>query len=437
LLFALGFVAFATLNIVRIMSIIVVAYSFGEGAALFLHSFAGIVLIFIGMLLILVFSDKVLKIPMVLKPEGQPPCIKCQRKKKTLVDFCQNCGRFIDKSSKLISNTLFVKLLLLLLVCSIVVMSISAPTFATAQNSIEIESSDNSQYSTSVLPDIPDYSLAFLYRDTEYEEIADQDTSLVYGYFSSNISNPVIYAVVGVSSSISNLHNWEVCFVAYQTAQGQAPTVEVYDSREIQLLEDPTLIAKYFVFDSPDGYTQVTLYWYEKATFKTGLTVAQKYVRISLLILTENASEYPQLEEQLLEIGKTIANAWEPLKNQSLISLGVPAQQALLAVSIAFLAVTVTTNYLSEQRKRSNNLKLFNNFASPQEKRILQTILDLNKENKHITTKDILENVRKKPDGRSMSYKKMLNALNVLDEYGLIHRTIVSIGNTPLVEWRV
>ena len=211
----------------------------------------------------------------------------------------------------------------------------------------------------------------------------------------------------------------------------------MYDSREIQLLEDPTLIAKYFVFDSPDGYTQVTLYWYEKATFKTGLTVAQKYVRISLLILTENASEYPQLEEQLLEIGKTIANAWEPLKNQSLISLGVPAQQALLAVSIAFLAVTVTTNYLSEQRKRSNNLKLFNNFASPQEKRILQTILDLNKENKHITTKDILENVRKKPDGRSMSYKKVLNALNVLDEYDLIHRTIVSIGNTPLVVWRV
>jgi hypothetical protein len=318
-----------------------------------------------------------------------------------------------------------------------VVLSISAPAFATAQDSIELESSDNSQYSTSVFPEIPGYSLAFLYRDTEYEEIADQDTSLVYGYFPSNISERVIYVVVGVSSSISKLHNWEVCFVSYQAAQGKQSMVEVHDSRDIQLLEDPTLIAKYFVFDSPDGYTQVTLYWYEKATFKTGLTVEQKYVRISLLILTENAADYPQLEEELFVIGQTIATAWEPLQNQSLISLGVPAQQALLAVSITFLAVTVTTNYLSEQRKRSNNLKLFNNFASSQEKRVLQTALDLDKETKHMTTSDILENVRKKRGGRSMSFKKVLKTLNVLDEYGLIHRTIVSIGNTPVVVWRV
>ena len=436
LLFVLGFVAFAALNIVRIISILVVAYSFGEAAALFLHSFAGIALIFIGMLLILVFSDKVLKIQMVLKPERQPPCTKCKRK-KNLTNFCQNCGRFIGKSSRLLSNALFVKLLLLLLGCSIVVLSISAPTFATAQGSIELESSGNSQYSTSVFPEIPDYTLAFLYRDTEYEEIADQDTSLVYGYFPSNISKPVIYAVVGVSSSISNLHNWEVCFVAYQTAQGQSPTVEVHDSRDVQLLEDPTLIAKYFVFDSPDGYTQVTLYWYERATFKTGLTVEQKYVRISLIFLTADYSEYPQLEEELLAVGQVIAATWEPLKSQALISLGVPAQQALLGVSIAFLAVTVTTQYFSEKRKASNNLKLFNNFASPKEKLVLQTVIDLAEEKQHITTDDILKNVRKKRGCRSMSFTKVLDALNVLDEYGLIHKTVVSVGNSPVLVWKV
>jgi len=437
LLFVLGFVAFGALNLVRITAIIVVAYSFGEAAALLLHSFAGILLIFIGMLLILVFSDKVLKIPMMLKPEGQPPCNRCKTKKQTLTAFCQNCGRFIGKSSRLISKTLFMKLLFLLLGCSIVVLSISAPTFATAQDSIELVSSGNSQYSTSVFPEIPDYTLAFLYRDAEYEEIAAQDISLVYGYFPSNISERVIYAVVGVSSSILNLHNWEVCFATFQTAQGQAPMVEVYDSRDIQLLEDPTLIAKYFVFDSPDGYTQVTLYWYEKATFKTRLTVEQKYVRISLLILTENPSEYPQLEEELLAIGRIIATAWEPLKNQSLISLGVPAQQALLTISIAFLAVTVTTKYLSQKRKLSNNLKLFNNFASTEEKHVLQTVLDLDKEKSHMTTSDILENVLKKSGGRSMSFKKVLNTLNVLDEYGLIRRTVISVGNTPLVVWSV
>jgi exosortase len=437
LIFVIGFVVFAALNICRIIAIVVVGYSFGESVALFLHSFAGIVLIFFGMLLILVFSDKVLKIPFMTKLPDQPSCSMCTENASLLTSFCQNCGKFIGKSSGLISNTLFVKLFLLLLGCSIVVLSISAPTFATAKDSIELESSGNLQNSTSVFPGLPGYALAFLYRDTEYEKLASQDASFVYGYFPSNLSDKVVYAVVGVSSSISNLHNWEVCFAAIPIAQGQSPLVQVRDSREIHLLQDPLLIAKYFVFDSPDGYTQVTLYWYTKATFKTDLTVEQKYVRISLIILTQNPAEYLRLEEDLLAIGQVIAITWEPLQTQALISLGIPAQQVLLVGSVAFLAVTVTTQYFSEKRRASNNLKLFNNFASPEEKLVLQSVHESVAEKKHVQTSDILENVRKKEGGRSMNFEKVLNTLNVLDEYGLVRRAVVSVENVPLLVWKV
>jgi len=435
LLFILGFSVFAALNIFRIMAIVVVGYSFGEEAALLLHSFAGLVLIFIGMLLILVFSDKILKIQIMTKPQEQPPCPKCKTNTSNLTNFCQNCGKFLSKSNLSISKTSFVKLFLLLLGCSIVVLSIRAPTFATAKDSIELSSSDNLQNATSVFPEIPDYTLAFLYRDTEYEKIADQDASLVYGYFPSNISDQVVYAVVGVSSSISNLHNWEVCFITMQTAQGQYPLVNLHDSRDIQLLQDPPLIAKYLVFDSPDNYTQVTLYWYERATFKTGLTVEQKYVRISLIILTQNSAEYQHLEEELLATGQFIAETWEPLKTQALISLGVPAQQALLAISIAFLTITITTQYFTERRKTANNLKVFNNFASPKERIVLQTIMELAKEKRHITTSDILENVQKRV--KRTSFKKILSILAILEKYGLIRRTVVSVENLPVLVWKV
>lgn len=436
LLFVLGFFVFVALNITRITGIVAVGYAFGEETALLLHSFAGLALVFVGMLLVLVFSDKLLKIQIVTKPEKQPPCPKCEKKTQSLHNFCQNCGRFIRKSSRQISKGLFVKLFLLLLCCSIAVLSISAPTFATAKDSIELELIGNSQNSTSVFPEIPGYTLVFLYRDTEYERIASQDYSFVYGYFPENMSEPVVYTLVGVSNSISTLHNWEVCFVTYETFQGQSPVINVYDSREIQLLQDPPLIAKYFVFDSPNNYTQVTLYWYTKATFKTGLTVEQKYVRISLVILTQNAADYPQFEEELLATGQLIATKWDPLKTQALISLGVPTQQALLAVSIAFLAVAITTQYFNEQRRVSNNLKLFNNFASPREKLVLETTHDLADKMNHMTTRDILENVRKKKGGRSMSFKQVLNTLNVLEEYGLIYRTLISIGNSPVLVWK-
>jgi exosortase len=435
LLFILGFFVFVALNITRITGIATVGYAFGEDAALILHSFAGLVLIFVGMLLILAFSDKVLKIRIATKPEKQPPCPKCKRKTPQ-INFCQNCGRYIGKSSGLISKGLFVKLFLLLLGCSLAVLSISAPTFATAKDTIELSSVGDLQDASSVFPEIPGYDLAFLYRDAEYEKIAEQDSSLVYGYFPENVSDPVVYAVVGVSSSISNLHNWEVCFVTFQTAQGLNPMVQVHESREIQLLQDPPLIAKYFVFDSPDNYTQVTLYWYTKATFKTGLTVQQKYVRMSLIILTQNSAGYPQFEEELLAIGHVIATTWEPLKTQALISLGVPVQQVLLVASIAFLAFTITTHYFSEQRKMSNNLKLFNNFASSEDKLVFQTVRELAEEKNHMKTCDILESVRKKSGGRSMSFKKVLNILDVLDEYGLIHRKVISVGNSPVLVWK-
>src|SRR3990170_2149308 len=349
LLFALGFLIFAILNIFRIVTVVSTGYWFGEQTALTVHSFAGLVLIFIGMLLLLGFSEKILKFRIITKTPAQTPCPECQTNLQNLKAFCQNCGIFFTKSRLTIPRSMFAKILLLLLGCSIAVLSIRAPTFATAQNSIELATNANTEYTTSTLPNMTGYNLVFLYRDTNFERIARQDLSIVYAYFPQNTTQQVIYVAIGVSNSLSNLHNWEACFVTWQTAQGQYPLVNVLDQRDTQLLPDTPLIARYFAFESPDDYTQTTLYWYEKATFKTGLTIEQKYVRISLIILTTTAESYEQHEQELLTAGQTIASAWEPMKTQALISLGIPAQQALLAASIVFLAATETTQYFNQK----------------------------------------------------------------------------------------
>jgi len=437
-LFVVGFLVFGFLNIIRLISIVSVGYWFGEEMALLMfHAVAGLLLIFIGMLIILAFSEKILKIRMLTKLPMQQPCPACAPSSKISDFFCSKCGRFVDKLKLTNSKTLFLKLFLLILGCSIVVLTIHAPTFATAEGPLALFSNNSEQNAANVFPEIPGYRLSYLYRDTDYEKIARQDISVVYVYFPLNRSSSTVYVDVGVANTISNLHSWEVCFITWQTAQGQYPLVTVFDDREVQLLQDTPLTARYLVFDSPKGYTQVTLYWYEKATFKTELTVEQKYVRISLIIMTANQTAYPQFEDELLPIGQAIAAEWEPMKTQALISLGVPAQQALLAVSVAFLAVTVTTQYFSEKRRASNNLKLFNNFASPEEKLVLQSVHESVAEKKHVQTSDILENVRKKEGGRSMNFEKVLNTLNVLDEYGLVRRAVVSVENVPLLVWKV
>ena len=439
--FVLGFFMFEILNIMRITTIVSVGYWFGEETAMLVfHTVAGLLLTFIGMLLILFIAEKILKIQVLPKPETQSPCSECKTSLENIENFCSNCGKFLNPSQTKISQKFWAKLFLLLLGCSVVTLSIQAPTFAIAQETIEVTSNGSWENATNVFPELSDYTLRFLYRDANYEKIAHQDASLMYAYFPINRSSTTVYVDLGVASSISNLHSWEVCLVAWQTAQGRYPLVSVLDSRDIQLLENVPIIARYFVFTDKEGiyvpknYSQVTLYWYEKATFNMGLTVEQKYVRISLITYAPNTADHKQFEDELLTIGQQIASYWEPLKGQSLVSLGVPAQQLLLALSIVFIAFTKTVQHSNEWRKRTNNLKIFNNFASANEKLVLQTVSDLTKEKKALKTSEISAVLKK--TGKPIKSEKLLNILSRLEEYGLVKKDIVSAKNRPRLVWK-
>jgi len=445
-LFVIGFFMFEILNIIRITTIVSVGYWFGEEAAMFMfHTVAGLLLIFIGMLLILLVAEKILKIQTFPTSQEQPPCRKCKTSLKNFENFCLSCGKFLNPFHPRISQKFWAKLFLLLLGCTIVTLTIHAPTFIIAQGTKNepIGLISGSESATNIFPNITrsdrdeNYTPRFLYRDTNYERIAHQDASLMYYYNSS----PIVYVDMGVASSISNLHSWEVCLVAWQTAHGRHPLISVLDSRDIQLLPDIPIIARYFIFIDEEGiyvpknYTQVTLYWYERATFNMGITVEQKYVRLSLIAYTRNATNYQQLEDQLLTFGQAIASYWEPLKSQSLVSLGVPAQQLLLALSIAFIVFTKTAQYSNDWRKKTNNLKVFNNFAPPEERFILQTILDLAKEKKKMETRDIYAAIKRRK-GKSVKSDELFDVLTRLEEYGFIKRDIASIQNRPKLTWK-
>jgi len=206
-------------------------------------------------------------------------------------------------------------------------------------------------------------------------------------------------------------------------------------------LPEVPIIARYFVFRDEEGvyvprnYTQVTLYWYTRATFNMGITVEQKYVRISLMIYTRNSTSYQEFEDELLAFGQAIASYWEPLKSQSLVSLGVPAQQLLLILSIVFVTLTKTAQYSNEWKKKTNNLKIFNNFASAKEKLVLQTVLDLAKEKRKIETREVNAAIEKRIR-KSVKLDNLLGILNRLEEYGFIRKDVVSLENRPGLVWK-
>ena len=432
-LFLLGFVILQMLNIVRISTIVAIGYWFGEEIAMTIfHVATGWVLIFGGILLLLLIAEKLWHLQIFGYSNEIPSCSKCNTSLKNQEPFCLNCGKFLKNLNLRISGRFWIKIMALVFGLFLVTLSIQAPVFAFAKGLTFTD--PNLQVTTEVFPEFTGYQLKFLYRDVNYEKISRQDASLLYLYIPLNVSTPTVYVDIGVASSITNLHNWEVCYVAWQTAHGRPPLVSVLDSRDVQIIENPPIIARYFVFQSPDNYTQVTLYWYEKALFNTGLTVEQRFVRISLIILATNPTTYPKHEEELLPFAQSIAAYWEPLKEQSLFSLSVPLQQFLLVASILFIIITGTAQYTREWRKKRNNLKIFENFAPPSEKLLFQTIKKVNKETKSTTKK--IAHALEQTTGKSPESDELSRMLNHLQENGLVEIDIINIKDKPQLIWK-
>jgi len=434
-LFLFGFAVLQILNILRISAIVAIGYWLGEEIAMTIfHVAAGWILIFGGILLLLLIGEKFLHLQIFKTSNKFPSCSQCDTSIQKQEPFCSYCGKLLKNltASTRISGRFWVKIFALLVGLLIVTSTIHAPVFAFAKGLTF--TNPNLKESTEVFPELAGYQFKFLYRDVEYEKLAKQDASLLYGYLSLNASTSTVYVDIGVADSLTNLHNWEVCYITYQTSQGHLPLVSVLDSRDVQILENPPLIARYFVFESPNNYTQVSLYWYEKALFNTGLTVEQKFVRITLIILATNSTTYPIHEENLLTFAQSISAYWEPLKEQSLFSLSVPLQQSLLGVTTLFIIITGTTQYTRKWRKKNENLKIFEKIVPSSEKLLYQTIKNVN-EGTGATTKEIAHALEQ-ATGKPPDLDELIRMLSYLQENRLLEIDVVNINDEPQLVWK-
>ncbi|MCW4015797.1 MAG: exosortase/archaeosortase family protein [Candidatus Bathyarchaeota archaeon] len=433
--FLFGFVLLQALNIIRISTIIAIGYWFGEALAMTLfHGLAGWILVFCGILGLLLISEKFLHLQLFRRPNKLQTCSSCSTSLQKQESFCYYCGNFLQNVNfhTKLPKKFWIKASVLMTSLFLVALSIQSPVFAFAQG---LTFNDpNMENTAEIFPEFDGHLFRFLYRDVDYEEVSGQDASLMYAYVPLNASTQTVYVDIGVADSITTLHNWEVCYVTWQTAHGRSPSVSVIDSRDIQLLENPPIIGRYFVFESPDNYTQLTLYWYEEALFNTGFTVEQKFVRISLIIMAPDSTSYSALEDELLTFAQAISTYWEPLKSQSLFSLSIPILQVLLFISITFIIVTVIIHYKQKWRKKMDSLKLFENLGSTHEKLLYHTLQNLN-EGTGATTEELAHAIEQ-ATSESLQTEELMNMLTHLQENGLVEKAIKKITDKPQLVWR-
>jgi len=435
-LFITGFPLMYGLNIGRIIVIILIGNQSGmEVAVQAFHLLGGLVLIFMGTLIFLAISEKIFKM-FTAKPRTTP-CNHCNQNPPIIEHFCPACGKLLNPMDIRLSRRDLSKILVFTM-GAVLIVNLQVPVFALTKVPAEVtlEELGNEQTVAQILPEIQGYATRFIYRDERFEEIAKQDASLLYAYMPTDETKMPIFIAVEIARTRSSLHRWEVCLITYPLDIGLQPQVQQLSLRDIQILQDPPITARYFAFQRRESnLTQQVLYWYENADFKTSKGLEKEYVKISLVAFAQTPEDIRMIEEQLLAVGQAIANHWQPIKTWSQISL-IIAQHGniLITISAAALAITLALQVIEKQKEKRSNFRVYSRLASDEEKLQLRAVYQAAKDGNPTT--DGMASCYRRLSGRPIESSLLLQKLNEAEKAGLLRREIVSRDDEPVLVWK-
>jgi exosortase len=437
-IFLIGLPLIYALNIVRITIILLIGYYYGEQPALqIFHLLGGWTLIFLGTLLLLTITEKAFKTNLFTKTQSAQPCEKCNPAQNQNEDYCPYCGRLIKYPKINPKKQDIAKIATIALVVALL-LTIQAPVFALTEGpaQITIQTPTGEQGNTQILPQIQGYTLQFVYRDKTFEQTAKQDASLVYAYIPTDKTKPDIYIAVEIATTTSSLHRWETCLITWPQTHGYQPKVTQLELKDIQILQNPPIIARYFAFQyTKTNQTQIVLYWYETATFTTNNTAQQKHVKISLIAYPNAPQEIPTTENQLLPVAEAVANYWQPIKTWTQIALTISQNgPALTATTATLLAITLAFQIFESRKERKSILRLYNKLAF-QDKLILRAVAQASRKGKPVT-KAIASQLQT-VIGKNIHMEQLEERLREAERVGLTKRNITNQQDEPKVAWKL
>jgi exosortase len=434
-LFLIGLSLIYVLNIARITTILLIGYSQGEAAALQLfHMLGGWILIFIGTLLLLLFTEKIIHTKIFVKSTQK--CLKCNPKPEKNQNFCFTCGKILKPESLRFHKTDIVKMGAII-VSVVLLMSIQMPVFAFTQGPaiVLIDTPTGQQVSTEILPKTSGYDLYFAYRERSFEAVAKQDMTLVYVYVPTDQSQESVFVTVEIASSRQYLYNWEICLKTGQIYPFGHQDISQIDLKDIQLQQNPPVIGRFFAFTyTATNITQVVLYWFESATFSVNSTSQQKHVKISLITFPENQENLPSIENQMVTLGTAVASYWEPIKTWSQIALLLSQQGAYLAPTTSTLLIPLAVLYTFRKRKQIKaNTIAYQKLSDPN-----KLIIDIISETEKTTTSTLnaIATTYKNKTSEPLEEQKLLQKLSETEKTGIIKSNIANIHDEPTQVWK-
>jgi exosortase len=436
-IFLVGIPLMYLLNILRIITVLLLGYRYGDELALqTFHLLGGLTLAVLGTLLLLAVTETVFKLKIFSIRQKVQSCKECQSPAKETESYCHNCGRLLRYPKIKLGKIDITKIVAILVTVSFLV-AIQVPVFALTQGPAQliIQTPSGEKGNTQILPQIAAYDLDFIYRDKDFENTSQQDASLVYLYAPQDEASQNIWVSVEVAQQRSSLHRWEVCEVLWPETHGYEPNVKQLDLRDLQIQENPPIIARYFAFQSlGDNETELVLYWYETAAFTTNNTMEEEQVKISIIAYLSSPLEIEKAEDQLLPFASAISNYWQPLQTWTPIALAISKNGSTLsAVPVALVICMILLSFVEAVKYRRAKTNLYAKLPR-EDQQIVDAVIKI-KEKSRSTMQNIMATYQNMT-ATSLDLQHLRDKLARAEEVGLIRRRIINEHDEPIQTWK-
>jgi hypothetical protein len=297
-----------------------------------------------------------------------------------------------------------------------------------------IQTSTTQQGNTELLPQMQNYSLNFLYRDTNFEQLSGQDFSLAFQYYPENTGNIKVDVAVEIAESTIVLHYWEVCLITWAIPKGEQAVTSL-DLRDIKIQEDPPIIARYFAFQEQDKpQIQLVLYYFTTALFEIDNTTQKKQVKLSFITYFDNPEDLNIIENKLLPFAENTVNYWEPLRKWNAITIVMMQSIFPLAIFAAsFLIALLPYTWIQKRRQFKANASTYKKLHSHNQQ-ILNAVQETGKNN--LSTLENIAETYQKMIAKTIHKDELLNKLVELKKLGVIRNIIISEQDEPVYIWK-
>lgn len=429
----IGFPLIYFLNIIRITTIVLIGYHWGAELALELfHILGGWVLVFLGTLLLLVIGEKIFKTQIFAKSNANSQNESTQHSNIKSPTSLMNSLKMPKKKVQAYDA---VKIVAVFLV-TLLVVAIQSPVFSLTRGPapLMIQTAYGEQGNVALLPQIEDYRLRFLYRDTDFEQLSHQDYSLAFAYYPEKQGDIEVKVALEVAESTVVLHLWEVCLITWAIPKGDQP-VTALDLRDVRIQEDPPIIARYFAFqEQGQTHIQLVLYYFTTALFEIDNTTQKKQVKLSFITYFDNPEDLNVMEDKLLPFAEKTVNYWEPLRKWNVVVTAISKSSLPLAtIASAALIALVPFSWVQMKKRSKVNASIYQKLH-PYKQQILDAVRETEK--KSLATFENIVETYEKMASQPIDKEGLLRNLAELEELEVIRNKIISENDKPVYIWK-